>query len=95
MEYRRWDRIPVDMQAQLFIGADTLGREARVVDLSWNGVRIRAEGVSLKRREPVDVVLIGDNIRQRRSARVVWVEKVGLYTLEAGLRFRRPLAAEA
>jgi PilZ domain len=95
MENRRWDRVRVEMQAQLFIGADPLGREARVVDLSWNGARIRAEGVSLKRRDPLDIVLVGNNISQRRSARVVWVENVGLYTIEAGLRFRRPLAAEA
>lgn len=95
MEYRRWDRIPVEMQPQLFIGPDTLGHEARVVDLSWHGARIRAEGISLKRRDPVDLVLAASGITQRRSAGVVWVESVGLYTIEAGLRFPRPLAAEA
>jgi PilZ domain len=95
MEYRRWDRIPVEIQAQLFIGAETLGREARVVDLFWNGARIRAQGISLKRRKPVDVVLVGSHLTQRRSARVVWLEKVGLCAIEAGLHFLRPLGAEA
>jgi len=95
MEDRRWERVPVEMQAELFVGADTLSREARVVDLSWNGARIRAKGMLLKRRDSVDVVLIGNDNRHRRSARVVWVESVELDTVEAGLQFLQPLGAKA
>ena len=96
VEPRRWDRVPVEMQVELFVGADILGREAQALDLSWNGARIRADGAMLKPADPVDVVLVGANIWQRRTARVIWVERVDSQPIfQAGLSFLRPLASEA
>ena len=93
--YRRWERVPVDMNVELFVGTQLLGREARALDLSWTGARIQADGFALSPSDAVDVVLVGSNIWQRRTAKVVWVESARSRNgFEAGLRFLRPLASE-
>ena len=60
----------------------------------WNGARIRAQGISFRRRSRVDLALVGINVTGR-PARVVWEERVGRFSIEAGLRFLRPIGAEA
>ena len=92
---RRWERVPVEMRVELFMGTHTLGREARALDLSWTGARIQADGFALSPSDAVDVVLVGGNIWQRRTAKVVWVEPADSKGgFEAGLRFLSPLAPE-
>ena len=83
------------MAIKLFAVAGRPGVPAAAIDLSWNGVRIRGGGFTLRRGDAVDLVLIGDKGWDRRSARVVWVESTGAeQVLEAGLEFR-PAASRA
>ena len=85
---RRWDRVSVEMQVALFGPAHGQGRDAHVLDLSWNGARIRGRGLGLKRGEGVDVIVRGLRDWDRRLARVVWLEDRGPgQMLEAGLEF--------
>ena len=85
---RCWDRIPVEMRAALFAVAHVEGRDASVLDLSWNGARIRGRGLALKPGEDVDVIMLGSRDWDRRLARVIWLENNGPDQVpEAGLEF--------
>ncbi|HUI42753.1 MAG TPA: PilZ domain-containing protein [Terriglobia bacterium] len=89
VDRRRWERVTVEMAIMLFASAERPGLLATALDLSWNGVRIRGGGLTLRPGDAVDVVLMGDKDWDRRAARVVWVENAGAeQALEAGLEFQ-------
>lgn len=84
---RQWYRVAVEMQAQLFANSDGQSHTALALDLSWNGARLRASDLVLRPGDPIDLVLVSREGRDRRLARVVWVNQ---QTLEAGVEFLQP-----
>jgi hypothetical protein len=86
-ERRRWERIPVEMLAELLGQNDDEGRKAEVIDLSWSGARIRGEGLALKRGDSLDLVIIKGRERDVRPVRLVWVKTAGRQAWVAGLEF--------
>jgi PilZ domain len=96
-ERRRCERIPVEMRAELrqqtgrprrFPGeTGSQWRGAEILDLSFHGVRIRAERLELRRGNSVDLLIVKESDRHRRPARVIWVKGGGGDALEAGLEF--------
>ena len=87
IEHRLWERIPVEMGAELFPETHRELRRAKVLDLSWHGVRIRGDRLALKRGDSVDLVIAKQSDWHRRPARVVWMQSAGGHALEAGLEF--------
>ena len=89
---RRWERIPVEIPAEIFRSPKLQAFAATALDLSWNGVRVRIETPALAAGERVEVVLLTAKGWDRRAARVIWVgpgppERC----VEAGIEFLRPV----
>lgn len=86
-ERRRWERISVEMRAEVPGKLHGGWCTAEVVDISWHGVRVRGELAAFERGRYVDLVISQGSNRDQRRARVAWVESTGEHASQAGLEF--------